>query len=286
MEDTPQLSKKERRAAAKEEKRKKREKQKRAGAAKKWGLIALVVLVIGFLGYQLVNWINTPTVDVSEQAKEITQTDWSKGGEEAGIVLVEYADFQCPACAGYAITTKRLSEEFGDDLKVVFRNLPLVTIHNNALVAAQAAGAAGAQGKFWGMHDILFERQEDWEDEKDTKDKFIGYAEELGLNTEQFENDFDSDAVKDKIDDDLVLANQLKFRSTPSFTLNGVIIKTPSDFDDFKELIETSLEESKQSPYGASWSYNRDYWSYTYCLHCTKSSHACAKRPQDRQCGC
>lgn len=246
MEETSQLTKKERRAAAKEEKRKKREKEKKAGAAKKWGLIALVVLVVGFLGYQFVGWINTPTVDVSEQAKEITQADWSKGGEEAGVVLVEYADFQCPACADYYVTTKRLSEEFGDDLKIVFRNLPLVTIHPNAFAAAQAAGAAGAQGKFWEMHDVLFEKQDEWESERDAKGKFSQYAQDLGLDMEQFESDFESDVVKDKINADLVLANQMKLNSTPSFTLNGVIIKTPGGFDDFKELIETSLEESEQ----------------------------------------
>lgn len=246
MEEEVKLTKKEKRTLAKEDKRKKREKERNAGAAKKWGLIALAVLVIGFLGYQLINWINTPTVDVSEQAKEITQTDWTKGGESAETVLIEYADFQCPACADYSVYTKRLSEDFGDDLKIVFRNLPLVTIHNNALSAAQAAGAAGAQGKFWEMHDVLFERQSEWEGERDAKSKFNGYVQELGLDLEQFENDFESDVVKDKINKDLVLANQMRLSSTPSFTLNGVIIKTPRDYDDFKSLIEESIRETEQ----------------------------------------
>jgi predicted DsbA family dithiol-disulfide isomerase len=69
---------------------------------------------------------------------------------------------------------------------------------------------------------------------------------ELGLNLEQFENDFESDSVKDKIDEDLVLANQMRLSSTPSFTLNGVIIKTPGDYDDFKSLIEESIKEIDQ----------------------------------------
>lgn len=177
----------------------------------------------------------------------IDATDHVKGNTESPVTLVEYGDFQCPACGAYFPVLKQLEIEFGQQIQMVYRHFPL-PIHRNAEVAAQAAEAAGLQGKFWEMHDILYIEQADWSGEDDPKEKFVTYAESLGLAIEQFENDIDSDAVKDRVDRDNQAALKDQLNGTPSFFLNNQQIVAPQSYEAFRQLLEQALKQELQTP--------------------------------------
>lgn len=135
-------------------------------------------------------------------------------------VVVEFSDFQCPACAATQPALEELKQQYGDRFKLVYRHYPLSSIHPNALRAAHASEAAGRQGKFWEYHDILFTRQEEWKDNKND-DNFLSYAQELGLSVEQFKNDIESEEIRGVVAKDSLDANRLRLSGTPSFFLDG-----------------------------------------------------------------
>ncbi len=147
-------------------------------------------------GYQ-----TTPETDiyqaVADQLPPVTDDDWVHGNPEGGITIIEYADFQCPACANFSLYLNALMEAFPNSIRVAFRHLPLPSIHDKAYITAMAAEAAGAQDKFWEMHDLLFQTQAEWFNF--TEAQFIEWvkaqADVLGLDGAQFEDDLlDSDA--------------------------------------------------------------------------------------------
>lgn len=155
-----------------------------------------------------------------------------KGNAESTVVLAEYSDFQCPACAGFGPTLKELMDKHGDKIRFEYHHFPLIQIHQNAATAAQAAEAAGVQGKFWEMHDMLFERQSAWSSSISARGMFISYAEELGLDTEQFERHLNATIIRDQVRAELRDAQSLGLTGTPSFFLNGekMVIETYADF--------------------------------------------------------
>lgn len=161
----------------------------------------------------------------------------TKGSDTATNVLIEYSDFQCPACASYQSILKTIAEELSDKVKIVYRHFPLESIHPNAKLAAQASEAAAIQNKFWEMHDKLFDLQSEWSNEKNPSEKFEQYATELGLDLEKFKNDLQSDSVKNKVNEDALLAQTLRLNSTPTFFLNGKIIKI-SSYNQIKNALE------------------------------------------------
>lgn len=150
--------------------------------------------------------------------------DHVKGPKDSKAVLIEYGDFQCPACGAAHPNLKTITEEFGDELTFIFRNNPITSIHPNAKVAAAAAEAAGLQGKYWEMHDTLYERQQQWSNASvdDRIALFVQYAETVDVeNIDKFKNDMESDAVNRKINFDLALARKVPVQGTPTFVLNG-----------------------------------------------------------------
>ncbi|MDD5750011.1 MAG: thioredoxin domain-containing protein [Patescibacteria group bacterium] len=173
----------------------------------------------------------------------ITGQEWFKGNPEAEVSLIEYSDFQCPACASYYPLLKRLAEEMGDEIKIIYRHFPLSSIHPQADLAAQASEAAGVQGYFWEMHDLLFEKQSEWSGQKNAKDIFIGYGRELGLDIELFSADIDSRAVKKIVSDDKISGNQAFVSGTPTLFLNGEKINNPRSYDQLRQLIQNELEK-------------------------------------------
>ena len=183
--------------------------------------------------------------EVKIYADKISQYDWVKGSRAASVVLVEYSDFQCPACGAYYPIVKRVSEEYGDRIAIVYRNFPLTTIHKNAQRAAYAAEAAGEQGKFWEMHDKLFEGQKDWSEGGDPQKFFDAYATALDLDVERFKKDMDSQSVKDKVASDAESAERFEVQGTPTFFLNGKKLDSLRGFDDFKEVIDEALGTAK-----------------------------------------
>src|SRR3989344_7541669 len=124
----------------------------------------LLVAIAGFGVRKLTKYPTSPSGLRGAGKIEVTDKDWVRGKMDAPITVVEYGDFQCPACGAYYPVLKKLEGEFHDSLRVVYREFPLTTIHANAWGAAVAAEAAGKQGKFWEMHDALFEDQKVWTD--------------------------------------------------------------------------------------------------------------------------
>lgn len=188
--------------------------------------LALGVVLIGsFLFVMFANQGGT-----ASDTTAIEDGEWARGNLDSQIVLVEYSDFQCPACKSRESILNPLVEEFGDHVKFVYRNFPLRSIHQNAQLSAQAGEAAGIQGKFWEMHDQLFATQEQWEklSNGDAKKFFINLAQQIDLDTETFESDMNSSTVRNEVNDDYDLAVSLGLSGTPTFFLNGEQINLTS----------------------------------------------------------
>jgi protein-disulfide isomerase len=199
----------------------------------KYGWIIFSVVVVGLLG-GLIIWAraSNPTADVSKVdnnsilAASVDSgniSDHIKGNKESKVLLVEYGDFQCPGCGSAYPNVKTLMEEYGDRVALVFRNFPLTSIHPNAKVASAAAESAGLQGKFWEMHDMLYENQEAWSNlaTGERVDAFVTFASQLGLDTTKFTEDLTNPDVVKKVNFDLTLGKQNAVASTPTFFLNG-----------------------------------------------------------------
>jgi protein-disulfide isomerase len=173
----------------------------------------------------------------------IDSRDHIKGNSGAAVTLVEYSDFQCPACRAYHPILKQLHESFPDDLRIVYRHFPLTSIHQNAEDAAQAAEAAGVQGKFWEYHDRLFLDQPEWSSLRRLKSTFLDYAEGLELDLEQFEADLDNDDLHRKVKRDRAAGAKLQLNGTPSFFLNERKIQNPRSIEDFEALIQSEIDK-------------------------------------------
>lgn len=170
----------------------------------------------------------------------VREIDWTKGSSTPSAILVEYGDFECPACASYHPLTEQLVEEFPDTFQFVFRNYPL-NQHPNSRVAAYAAEAAGMQGKYWEMYDEIFSTQSSWAGKGDAKDTFVTYAKDLGLDVEKFKLDYELQDIKDKVQNDITDANQLGVNSTPTFFLNGEKLQNPASYEDFATLVKAAI---------------------------------------------
>lgn len=161
--------------------------------------------------------------------------------------LIEYGDFQCPACKSAFPNVKTLTEEYKDKMVFIFRNLPLTSLHPNARAGAAAAEAAGLQGKYWEMHDLLYEQQDTWSNAATDKrlSYFTGYAQQLGIkDLDKFKADLENKNVSDKINFDMALAKKIGAQATPTILLNGKKIESDiwSDKDKFKAEIESALK--------------------------------------------
>lgn len=159
----------------------------------------------------------------------------------AKVTLVEFGDFECPACgAAYPVVTQIL-DNYKGKITFVFRNFPL-SMHPNAPIAAEAAEAAGAQGKFFDMYNALYQNQGDWGEQKDPKPYLQKYAKVLGLNMDQFNSDINSNKYASKIQQDMNDGNALNVSATPTFFLNGEQITGGLPYDQFKVKIDAYLK--------------------------------------------
>jgi protein-disulfide isomerase len=144
-----------------------------------------------------------------------------RGEASAPVVLEEYGDFQCPPCGALYPLMKKIEGEYGTRLRVVFREFPLAKIHKNALDAARAAEAAGLQGRFWEMHDMIYEKQGNWNVMPDARPVFQEFARELKLDLDRFNSDMDSLQVNSRISADMSRGDSLGVKGTPTIFLNG-----------------------------------------------------------------
>ncbi|MCB0328836.1 MAG: thioredoxin domain-containing protein [Bdellovibrionales bacterium] len=160
-----------------------------------------------------------------------------KGPKDATVTIIEFSDFECPYCSRANETMEQVMKEYKGKVRVAFKNLPL-PFHKNAKPAAAAALAAGEQGKFWEMHDKLFENQRELSD-----DFFKKTAEELGLDVKKFLADMTSEKVNKQIEEDMKLARENGISGTPGFFVNGVAVKGAQPFPVFKDVIDRWLNK-------------------------------------------
>jgi protein-disulfide isomerase len=155
----------------------------------------------------------------------------------AKATLVEFGDFQCPACGAYEPLVRKVLADHKDTLAVVFRHFPLTQIHQNALLAAKASEAAGLQGKFWEMHDMLYDKQGEWSATLNARDFMISYAKVLKLDTQKFSTDLGSDAIEKKVLAEYQEGVKLGLMGTPTFFLNGKQLTDIKSAQDFEQAV-------------------------------------------------
>jgi protein-disulfide isomerase len=219
------------------------------------GAIALVFFVLGgVLGYVLAssvfqrnaaqNQLDAAPALARQPTALPQRIDVSDGGDpaigpaDAPVTIVEFSDFQCPYCKTFRDQTlNALLEEYGDQVRFVFRDFPLNQIHPYAQKAAEAAECANEQGKYWEMHDLLFANSPNL-----GVDALKGFAEQLGLDTEQFNECLDSGRYADEVTADLQEGMSYGVSGTPTFFINGVRLVGAQPLANFQAIIDQELE--------------------------------------------
>lgn len=219
-------------------------------SGKAWAVFAIIIAAI-FGG---VIWNNNQArLDISDIGKEASLTirqaeerngnigDRIKGNPQAKVLLVEYGDFQCGPCRSVHPDIKAVVDKYPKDVALVYRNFPIGTSHPNARAAAAAAEAAGQQGKYWEMHDLIYDKQDEWSSAQasDRNAIFSGYAKQLGLNEQQFADDMAKPEISKKINFDMALARLNQVQGTPTIYLNGEQLKLTNTTS-----ISTAVEEA------------------------------------------
>ena len=199
---------------------------------------------------------NTPPAPAGSQAPAPRPVNTGVPGAEpphtigpanAPAQLEEFGDYQCPPCGLFHPILEQMEAEFGDQLRVTFRQFPLVPTHQHALIAASASEAAGLQGKFWQMHKLIFEHQKEWKDEFDVRPIFQGYAQQIGLDVERFKRDLTGDVVAQRIFQDGKRGHSLGVKGTPTVFLNGQevpFVQLPAE--KLRVLIKNQIDNAKQ----------------------------------------
>ena len=204
--------------------------------------IAVVgVIIVLLLAYYAFN-APSGTTPATQQNITITNTDHIRGAKDGKLTLVEFGDFQCPACAVYEPVVRQVMKDNATDLKIVFKQFPLYQIHPNAMLAAKATEAAGLQGKFWEMHDMLYDKQKDWSEGLNAHDFIITYATTIGLDVKKFEADLNDKALEDKILAEEQEGIKLGVPGTPTFFLNGKMLESPRSLEEFDKIIKNALQ--------------------------------------------
>jgi protein-disulfide isomerase len=221
-----------------------------------WMILVVVAVILGGIFFVT----NTNKAGGPSDVKG-TLTNHVEGNNSAGVTLTEYGDFQCPACGQYYNPLKEVFSKYKDQIHFQFRNFPLYTIHPNAIAGARAAEAADLQGKYWEMHDKLYDENyaqqlaqaqgstyATWTTAKDPENDFADYAKSLGLNVEKFKSDFKSKLVNDRVQADLAEGNKLKVQATPTFFINGKKISSPdATLEAFSKVLDAAIAQQKDT---------------------------------------
>ena len=198
-------------------------------------LLGLLIIIVILFAYYFYKMAKSPVV--LEPTVNVSQTDHVRGLPGAKVSVVEFGDFVCPACSAYEPVVEKMLADNVDNVQLVFRHFPLIQIHRNALLGAISAEAAGEQGKFWEMHDILYGRQKEWSEALNARDFIIGYAKELKLDATKFSADLQSSAIEAKVRAEYEEALKLNLQGTPSFFINGKLIDNPASVEAFNKLV-------------------------------------------------
>jgi len=239
------LTKKERIKLKQQNKEAVHEQRKAAKKTQKNFVYAFLVLATLLVIFGL--WKSSPEV-VTEAISpatllQVQSDDWVKGNPGATVTLIEYLDFECGACGAYYPLVQRLVNEYGDRVHFITRYFPLPG-HKNGMNSALAVESAGMQGKYWEMQDLLFREQESWGNSLSPNPSlFTHYANQLGLNMEQFAQDTNSSEVKNRVARDRDSGNKLGVNATPTFFLNGKKLENPRGYEAFKALLDDALKQ-------------------------------------------
>ena len=180
-------------------------------------------------------------------AKTNAESAHVRGNPDAPVTLEEFADFQCPPCSSFAGFGEELLKEYDSRLRIVFRNFPL-PLHEHAQEAALAAEAAGLQGRFWEMHDVLYREQATWSKAPNARELFESYAGTIGLNLDQFRKDMDGEKARERVDSDHARGESLGIKITPTLFINNQPVE-PKDKnpEGVRAAINAALEQKPKS---------------------------------------
>jgi len=219
-----------------------------------WFIIGFVILIVGGLivaGIYSNGTSGSPSGGfVATNAPAITASDWHEGNPHAAVTVIEYGDFECPACGAYAPIVQQLIGNFSSTVEFVFRNFPLYQVHPDASISAQAAEAAGLMGgssAYWKMNNLLYEKQDDWATitpDQVVSQKFDGYAQLIGLAVDTFNKDLTASSVLAKIQNDANGGNSAQIDHTPTFFVNLKQIPNPTSYDDFASTLNQALSSA------------------------------------------
>ena len=212
-------------------------------------LIVVVVIVVSLIGGGLLLNFQKRNDPVDEEDDPVVEGNVVDPAANVVVTLEEFCDYQSPACVTIAPTLKNLRDEYGTNVNLVFRHTPL-PVNKNALPAARAAEAARMQSRFWEMHYLLLEKQNEWKDEENPRLKFIQWARDLGIDVTRFEQDMDSEQVTFRIEADKDAAVALAVQDVPAIVINGRRLKADAMTPDgIREGIEVMLTHgSEQVP--------------------------------------
>ena len=208
-------------------------------------IVAIVGLAAVAAGVVLYRVYKPQVLAVSqEQAKKAEiESVHVRGAADAPVTLEEFGDFQCPPCGALSEPLNQLEGDYGTKMRFVFRQFPLAN-HANAKPAAYAAEAAGLQGRFWQMHDLLYREQANWSKTTDPAELLLSYARIVGLNTAKFQKDINSEEVKERVAADQKRAVELGVHLTPTIFVNGKSIVGPSlNQTGLRAAVEAALAE-------------------------------------------
>lgn len=203
-----------------------------------WGFLVVVAIILGGI------FIVTNNNKAGDSSVKGTLTNHVIGQGKSGVTLTEYGDYQCPACGQYYPVLKLVQQKYNEQIFFQFRNFPLFQIHPNAIAGARAAEAADQQGKYWEMHDMLYENQTVWSTATNPQTNFEKYAKNLGLNVTKFTTDYKSRVANDRIQADLKEGNKLGITGTPTLFIDGKKISTPdATLEAISQVVDAAIAQ-------------------------------------------
>lgn len=202
--------------------------------------IVLGVILVGFIGLIMYSKTNdTPEITSSGSSNYYGKLD-------SKVELTEFVDFQCEACYAFYPTVKEVKEKYKDQVKFRIRYFPISSSHQFSRIAAANAEAAAQQGKFWEMHDKIFEGQKTWEQAQNPQEYFDKYAKEIGLNMDKLKKDIEDPKTTATINADLEAVKRIGGDGTPTFALNGKKIENPQNsVEAFSKILDKALESAR-----------------------------------------
>jgi protein-disulfide isomerase len=208
-----------------------------SSGSKKWFIMGIIaILFIGFFGY-MVYVSKQQKAEHAAKARELVSVGGTVRGDKAAkITLVEYGDMQCPSCqAAQPVVNEALAKR--KDVKLVFKHFPISSLHPNAMAGATAVEAAGKQGKFFEMMDLMYKNQTEWRDLPNPESKYEEYASQLKLDVAKFKTDLKDKSIQDKIEKERNEGVAIGVSGTPTFFVNGQQIDNPSSANQLNDEI-------------------------------------------------